>query len=72
MSEIIIEPLLTARDVATMLALSTHSVLDMAQDGRLSSLKLGHAVRFKRSDIEAYIEASYRHAKTTPDFDVEQ
>lgn len=51
---------MTAREVAGLLSLSAHSILDMAQDGRLPSFKLGHAVRFRRSDIEQYLEGCYR------------
>jgi excisionase family DNA binding protein len=55
-----IEKLITARDVADLLSLSTHSVLDMAQDGRLKSFKIGGAVRFRESEIAAYIDSCRR------------
>jgi excisionase family DNA binding protein len=64
------EPLLTAREVADWLKMSTHRVLDFGQDGTLPSLKLGGgskgAVRFRRSDLEAYLESCSRPARRGP------
>ena len=51
------ERLLTASDVAEWLSLSKHTILDMAEDGRLPSFKLGRAVRFRPSEISAWLEA---------------
>lgn len=52
-----IERLLTATDVAEWLSLSKHTILDMAEDGRLPSFKLGRAVRFRPSEIDAWLES---------------
>jgi excisionase family DNA binding protein len=55
-----LEPLLTARDVAELLALSPHTILDKAEAGELPSFKLGHAVRFRQSEIATWIETQRR------------
>jgi excisionase family DNA binding protein len=55
-------PLMTAREVADLLNLSAHTILDMAQEGRLPSFKLGRAVRFRRADIDAWLLEQYRPA----------
>ena len=58
-----IEPLLTARQVAEILSLSAHTILDWAEAGRLPSFKLGHAVRFRQSEIAAWIAERHRSAE---------
>jgi excisionase family DNA binding protein len=63
MSTIDIEELMTSREVAEILGMSTHTVLDMAQDGRLPSFKLGgKVVRFRKSEIATWIETQRRVA----------
>jgi excisionase family DNA binding protein len=52
------EQLLTARDLAGVLNISAHTVLDWAQAGKLPSFKLnGGAVRFRQSEVLAWLEA---------------
>lgn len=52
-----IEPLLTARELAELLGLSASTVLDWFEAGRLPGFKLGRAVRFRESEVEAWLEA---------------
>ena len=52
-----IEPLLTARELAELLGLSPSTVLDWFEAGRLPGFKLGRAVRFRESEVEAWLEA---------------
>lgn len=51
------ERFVTARVVAEHLEMSIDFVLDKYQEGRLPGYKLGRAVRFKMSEVEAAIEA---------------
>lgn len=46
--------LLTAREVASRLAISARKVYELAASGQLASLRIGSAVRFDPSDIEAF------------------
>lgn len=53
-----LEPLLTARDLADRLAVSSNTILDWWQQGRLPGFKLhSGAVRFRESEIVAWLEA---------------
>lgn len=52
--------LLTAREVASLLGFSAGTVLDWFEAGRLPGFKLGTAVRFRASEVEAWIEAQRR------------
>jgi excisionase family DNA binding protein len=50
--------LLRAREVAELVGLSTSTVLDWWQDGRLPGFRLSsRAVRFRESEILEWIEA---------------
>lgn len=57
------EPLWTAEDVAAFLGIHVQTVYTKARAGVLPSLKVGGARRFRRSDIEAWLE---KHATTAP------
>lgn len=53
-----VERLLTARELAELLGVSAGTVLDWFEAGRLPGFKLnGRAVRFRWSEIEAWLEA---------------
>jgi excisionase family DNA binding protein len=55
------EPLATAREVAAILGVSPSTVLDWFEAGKLPGFKLGgRAVRFRPSEIEAWLEAQRR------------
>src|SRR5262245_30066199 len=49
--------LITAAELADRLALSTATVLDWFEAGRLPGFKLGRAVRFRESELLAWLEA---------------
>jgi excisionase family DNA binding protein len=49
--------LLTAREVAEMLGFSTGTILDWWEAGRLPGFRLGRAVRFRESEVLAWLEA---------------
>jgi len=48
-------PLLTINDVAHQLAISRDSVYRLVRSGALPSLRVGERLRFRPSDIEAYL-----------------
>ena len=54
--------LLRAGEVAELLGVSPHTVLDWAEAGKLPSFKLGKAVRLRQSEILAWIENQRREA----------
>lgn len=47
--------LLTAEDVAELLRLPVSTVYDRARTGRLPHLRIGRALRFSQSDLEAHL-----------------
>lgn len=47
--------LLTAEEVAELLRLPVSTIYDLARTGRLPHLKIGRALRFSRSDLEAHL-----------------
>jgi excisionase family DNA binding protein len=49
-------PLLTINDVAHQLAISRDSVYRLLRSGTLPALRVGERLRFRPSDIEAYLE----------------
>jgi excisionase family DNA binding protein len=58
--------LLTTRDVAEMLELPETTIRAMTQDGRLRSVKLGQAVRFRRQDVTAFVRAAAGEEEPEP------
>lgn len=52
--------LLRARDVAEMLDISTGTVLDWFESGRLPGFKIERAVRFRESELMAWLEERRR------------
>jgi excisionase family DNA binding protein len=51
------ERLLTAAELADRLALSTATILDWFEAGRIPGFKLGRAVRFRESEVADWLEA---------------
>lgn len=49
--------LLTAAELAERLALSTSTILDWFEAGRLPGFKLGRVVRFRESEVLEWLEA---------------
>ena len=54
------ENLVTARDLGTLLNLSPSTILDMWERGELPGFKIGRAVRFRPSEVEAWLEERRR------------
>jgi len=51
-----IEPLLTKKDVCRILRLCVRTVDYMRKTGKLPSITIGRAIRFKREDVEGLIK----------------
>jgi excisionase family DNA binding protein len=49
------EPLLTAAEAATMLAVRPSWIGDAARNGHLPCVRIGKHVRFLRSDLERWV-----------------
>ena len=60
------ERLLTSRELAELLGLAPATVLDWWEAGRLPGFKLGTAVRFRLSDVEAWLELQRRGPSIRP------
>jgi len=61
------EQLLTISDVALLLKISERSVYRLVGAGKLPGFKPGGgAWRFRRADVEAWIDDEVRAGKTTP------
>jgi excisionase family DNA binding protein len=51
-----IEPLLTARQLAEVLGYSPATIVDWAEAGKLPAFKLGGRLRFRESEILAWLD----------------
>ena len=59
------DEILTLPEVAQLLKVAEKTVYTMAQKGALSAFKVGGQWRFKRDDIDAWIERQKLEAKGT-------
>lgn len=50
------DPILTLREVAAYLKLAEKTAYRLASEGKLPGFKVGGSWRFKREDLEAWIE----------------
>lgn len=53
------KPLLTTKDVADILQVSTMTVLRWMNEGLISAIKVRYTVRFREEDIKRFIEEHY-------------
>lgn len=51
-----LETLLTAREAAAVLRVSERTVWALAKQGKLAAVRIGRAVRYRREDIQAFVE----------------
>jgi excisionase family DNA binding protein len=58
------EPLLNARQLADVLGFAPGTIVDWAEQGRLPVFKVGRALRFRESEVLAWLEAQRQPAKT--------
>lgn len=59
--------LLTADDVAAALKVSTWTVFNETQAGRLASVRIGRCVRFTRDDVARFIDSQRTSNEPKPD-----
>jgi excisionase family DNA binding protein len=55
--------LLKPADVAKALALSVQRIYQLAQEGKIASVKLGNSVRFDPGDVMEYIRSQRRERR---------
>ena len=53
------ERLMTLEEVAEYLRLSVHTIYKMAQKGKIPALKAGKKWRFRKEDIDKWLNGSY-------------
>jgi len=58
-----IERLMTLEEVAEYLRLSIHTIYKMAQKGKIPALKAGKKWRFRKEDIDHWLEVSDKTKK---------
>ena len=58
------ETLLNVKQVAQYLQLKESTIYSWAQDGKIPAIKIGRTWRFRRSDLDAWLE---RHLKGEED-----
>ena len=56
----VMERLITARDVAEMLGFAPGTIVDWAEAGKLPAYKIGGRLRFRLSEIEAFVQEKRR------------
>ena len=54
------EDILTIRDVAEYLKVTEKTVYGLAQKGKIPGFKVGGQWRFRREDLDAWIEGQHR------------
>jgi excisionase family DNA binding protein len=50
------EPLVTARQLADQLGFSAGTIVDWAEAGKIPSFKIGGRLRFRPSEVDAWLE----------------
>ena len=50
------EPLLTARDLGELLGFSAATIVDWAEAGKVPAFKIGGRLRFRESEVLAWLE----------------
>src|SRR5437667_8595644 len=60
-----LEPLLTAQQLGALLGFAPGTIVDWAEAGKLPAFKIGGRLRFRLSEVEAWIEEQ-RHESSPP------
>jgi len=55
-TEPIVPPLLTSRETAKTLAICEKSLFNLTRRGELRAIRIGRAVRYSVSDLQAFID----------------
>ena len=61
------DEILEVKDVAQILKVSTRTVIRLAERGELTAFKVGDLWRFRRSDVDDYIEQQIQRRKKDGD-----
>lgn len=64
--EMLTEPLLTVKQVAEYLQLKESTIYSWAQDGRIPAIKIGRTWRFRRADLDAWLQQHLQWEKGAP------
>lgn len=57
-----LEALLDPKQVAELLGVNRDFVYNRVEDGTLAHIKMGRLLRFRREDVQAFIDAQYRES----------
>jgi excisionase family DNA binding protein len=60
------EPLLSARQVAELLGFSPATIVDWFEAGKLPGFRIGGRLRFRLSEVEAWLEQQRNEARPRP------
>ena len=66
MSEVSVEKLLTAADVAELLGIHKVTVYELARAGRIKRVEIGHTVRFRPRDVQEFIDGATTAIRSAP------
>jgi excisionase family DNA binding protein len=61
------DPLLTARELGDMLGFSAATIVDWAADGKIPVFKIGGRLRFRLSEVEAWLEDHRQSPRREPE-----
>ncbi len=59
------EPLLNARQLGQVLGFSASTIVDWAEAGKIPAFKIGGRLRFRASEVEAWLEERRRGPRPT-------
>ncbi len=62
------DEILTLKEVAVYLKLAEKTAYRLAAEGKLPGFKVGGSWRFKKEDIESWINEQLEHSKNTKGF----
>jgi len=58
-----VEKLMDVEDAAAYFGLTEYTVRKMARDGNIPAAKVGRAYRFRKEDIDSFIQQQYQKHK---------
>lgn len=61
------DTLLNVQEVADFLQMNAATIYNWAQEGRIPAIKLGRSWRFRRADLEKWLDANSPGLKQTQD-----
>lgn len=61
------EDILEAKDVAKMFKVHTRTIANMVERGELKAFRVGNLLRFRRSDVEDFINKQFEDGKGEED-----